>query len=129
MRAFIFLAPLLLSGCSNYTFNSNVDKEIFDQYFKPSQVTVYDKAQLEKMNYIHLTTVEGSVCQQASNEPKPTLADARTQARLAAADAGANGIGLRHAPTGVWQRFTECSADAAHLLRRPWRTTSTYRRE
>ncbi|MCE0558096.1 MULTISPECIES: Rcs stress response system protein RcsF [unclassified Motilimonas] len=92
MRAYILLTPLLLVGCSQYSFNSNVDKENFDQYFKPSQVTVYDKAQLETLNYIHLTTVEGSVCQQQANEPKPTLADARTQARLAAADAGANGI-------------------------------------
>lgn len=82
----------LVSGCSNYSFHSNVDKENFEQYFKPSQVKVYEKEQLTELNYIHLTTVEGSVCKQQENEAKPTFADARTQARLAAADAGANGI-------------------------------------
>lgn len=86
------LITSLISGCSNYSFHSNVDKENFEQYFKPSQVKIYEKEELDGLNYIHLTTVEGSVCKQKENEAKPTFADARTQARLAAADAGANGI-------------------------------------
>ncbi|MCE2570800.1 Rcs stress response system protein RcsF [Motilimonas eburnea] len=96
MRKTTLLSTCILvsfvSGCSNYRFHSNVDKENFEQYFKPSQVKVYEKAELAELNYIPLTTVEGSVCKQLEHEAKPTFADARTQARLAAADAGANGI-------------------------------------
>ncbi|RJG47626.1 Rcs stress response system protein RcsF [Motilimonas pumila] len=92
MRFYPFAALALLTGCSNFSFDSNLDKENFDEYFKPSQVQVYEKEQLEDKQYIHLTTIEGSVCQESERDPVPTLADARTQARIAAAEVGANGI-------------------------------------
>ncbi len=92
MKKLIIVLGLFLSGCSNYSFNSNLDKENFDEYFKPSQVKVYEKTDLTDKQYLFVATVEGESCQRDDRDPVATPADARTQARLAAADTGANGI-------------------------------------
>lgn len=83
---------IFLTGCSNYQFSSNVDKENFDEYFKPSQVTVYSKSELKTLDYKLLGAVEGSSCQQESNDVPADIKEARTNARINAANMNANGI-------------------------------------
>jgi RcsF protein len=83
---------LILTGCSNYQFSSNLDKNNFDTYFKPSQVTVYERSDLVNLDYQLIAAVEGSSCQETINDIPADLKDARTQARINAADMNANGI-------------------------------------
>lgn len=86
------LLMLILTGCSNYQFSSNLDKNNFDTYFKPSQVTVYEKSDLANLDYQLIAAVEGSSCQETISDIPADLKDARTQARINAADMNANGI-------------------------------------
>lgn len=92
LRYITLFFALLLSGCSNYQFSSNVDKDNFDEYFKPSQVTIYSKSDLTDLNYELLGAVEGSSCQQESNALPADRKEARTNARINAANMNANGI-------------------------------------
>ncbi|PKG37367.1 Rcs stress response system protein RcsF [Psychromonas sp. Urea-02u-13] len=85
-------SALSLSGCSNYQFSSNVDKKNFDEYFKPSQVTIYSKSDLDDLEYQLLGAVEGSSCQQESKQLPADIKQARTNARINAANMNANGI-------------------------------------
>lgn len=87
-----FLSALFLTGCSHYQFSSNLDKENFDDYFKPSQVNVYSKSELQDLNYNLLGAVEGSSCQQDSKDIPADIKEARTNARINAANMNANGI-------------------------------------
>ena len=82
----------LLTGCSNYQFNSNLDKQNFDEYFKPSQVTIYEKSELLNLNYETLGAVDGSSCQLKEKDIPANLKEARTNARINAANMHANGI-------------------------------------
>lgn len=88
----VLFSTFLLSACSNYQFSSNLDKENFDEYFKPSQVTVYEKTDLMELEYQLIAAVEGSSCQETKNDIPADLKDARTQARINAANMNANGI-------------------------------------
>lgn len=92
LRSITIFSTLILAGCSNYQFSSNVDKENFDEYFKPSQVTIYSKDELKLLDYQLLGAVEGSSCQQESNDLPADIKQARTNARINAADMNANGI-------------------------------------
>lgn len=92
LRFATVFSVLLLAGCSNYEFSSNVDKENFDEYFKPSQVTIYSKEELKTLDYQLLGVVEGSSCQEESNDLPADIKQARTNARINAADMNANGI-------------------------------------
>jgi len=91
-RLIVIVFIALVSGCSNYQFNSNLDKKNFDTYFKPSKVTVYDKKQLLDLEYTVLGAVEGSSCQEAAIDIPANEKDARTKARINAADMNANGV-------------------------------------
>lgn len=91
-RLIVIVFIALVSGCSHYQFNSNVDKENFETYFKPSKVTVYDKKQLLDLEYTVLGAVEGSSCQEAAIDIPANEKDARTKARINAADMNANGV-------------------------------------
>jgi len=91
-RIFIIAFTVLISGCSQYQFNSNLDKSNFDNYFKPSHVKIYEKQALLDLTYTTLGAVEGSSCQQAENDRPADIKEARTFARINAADMGANGI-------------------------------------
>lgn len=91
-RLLIFTFTIFISGCSHYTLESNLDKENIETYFKPSQVTVYDKDALSKVEYNVLGAVEGSSCQEASNDLTANEKEARTNARINAANMNANGI-------------------------------------
>jgi RcsF protein len=84
---------LLLSACaSDYSFNSNLDSEAINDYFKASDVILYEGDTLPKGHYELKGLVEGESCQADANGAPASLADARTEARRNAADKGANGI-------------------------------------
>ncbi|MEG3755944.1 Rcs stress response system protein RcsF [Psychromonas arctica] len=91
-RLLILILLILIAGCSDYQLHSNVDKENFETYFKPSKVTVYDKQQLLDLEYTVLGAVEGSSCQIDEIDLPASEAEARTEARINAADMNANGV-------------------------------------
>ena len=82
----------LLSACSHFQFSSNLDKDNFSEYFKPSQVTVYEKSQLTGVDHTFIAAVEGSSCQEEVNDRPADIKQARTHARIQAANLDANGI-------------------------------------
>ena len=43
MKRLILMMPLIASGCADFAFNSNLDKENFDEYFKPGSVQIYEQ--------------------------------------------------------------------------------------
>ena len=92
IRFITLISALMLTGCSNYQFSSNLDKEDFDEYFKPSQVTVYSKFDLKNLEYQFLGAVEGSSCQREDKQIPANMKEARTKARINAANMNANGI-------------------------------------
>ncbi len=92
MKQIALLLGLLLAGCSQYSFHTNLDRENFTEYFKPGTVTLLEKSQLAELNYLSLGTVEGESCQSDANQPVPNLGDARTDARRKVADMGGNAV-------------------------------------
>ncbi|GLS91003.1 exopolysaccharide biosynthesis protein [Psychromonas marina] len=92
LRLTALIPALLLAGCSNYQFSSNLDKDNFEEYFKPSQVIVYSKTDLPDLDYQLIGVVEGSSCQEESNQLPADIKEARTKARVNAANMNANGI-------------------------------------
>ena len=60
MKRLILMMPLIASGCADFAFNSNLDKENFDEYFKPGSVRIYEQSELADLNYLYLGTVEGN---------------------------------------------------------------------
>jgi len=92
LRFSVLFATLFLSACSRYHLSTNLDKENFDEYFKPSQVSVYSKSALKTLDYEILGAVEGSSCQEESNQLPADIKVARTNARINAANMHANGI-------------------------------------
>ncbi|MDO6428223.1 Rcs stress response system protein RcsF [Thalassotalea sp. 1_MG-2023] len=84
---------LLISACTNqYAVNTNLDKENFSQYFSPASVTIYQNEQEFTAKYKSLGGVEGESCQRKAHHELPNEIDARTQARSAAYQLGANAI-------------------------------------
>ncbi|MBC8674461.1 exopolysaccharide biosynthesis protein [Aeromonas hydrophila] len=92
MKRLILMMPLIASGCADFAFNSNLDKENFDEYFKPGSVQIYEQGQLADLNYLYLGTVEGESCQSDAKQPIPNAGEARTLARRRVADMGGNGV-------------------------------------
>lgn len=94
MKTLPFTALMLtmLSGCSLFQVNTNLDKENFTEYFKPSSVAVMDKAQLLDADATPVGTVEGESCQSDTTQPVPNITDAQTDARRKAADMGGNAV-------------------------------------
>lgn len=94
MLRFIIISftVLLTTACSNLDFSSNLDKKNFDDYFKPSRVTVYEKPQLQGLDYQFIAAVDGSSCQQEEIDRPADIKEARTNARIKAAEMNANGI-------------------------------------
>ncbi|MGP1832845.1 Rcs stress response system protein RcsF [Shewanella frigidimarina] len=84
---------LLLSACaSDYTFKSNLDSKAINDYFKVGDVTLYEGSDQPKGAFETLGLVEGEACQETKQDAPPQMAVARTNARRAAADMGANGF-------------------------------------
>jgi len=93
MRLFLVLSLALLStACSNVQFSSNVDKENFETYFAPSSVVVYETEDLVDLDFEVIGAVEGSSCQIGENDVPADIREARTKARINAADLNANGV-------------------------------------
>lgn len=91
-RFFIIAFIVSISGCSQYLFTSNLDKNNFEEYFKPSQVTVYEKSELASLKHTTLGAIDGSSCQEEEKDLPASIEEARTNARINAADMRANGI-------------------------------------
>jgi len=108
MLRFIIISftALLSTSCSNLDFSSNVDKKNFDDYFKPSQVTVYEKSQLQGLDYKFIAAVDGSSCQQEEKDRPADIREARTNARIKAAEMKANGIVFQSCLT--FERDSSC---------------------
>jgi RcsF protein len=84
---------LLLSACaSDYTFKSNLDSKAINDYFKVGDVTLYEGNDQPKGTFETLGLVEGEACQETKQDAPPQMAVARSNARRAAADMGANGF-------------------------------------
>ena len=83
---------LSVSACSNFQFSSNLDKNNLAEYFTPSKVTIYEKSELPELEYEVLGAVEGSSCQENLNDRPADIKQARTRARIRAAELNANGI-------------------------------------
>ncbi|MGL5360165.1 MAG: Rcs stress response system protein RcsF [Shewanella sp.] len=84
---------LLLSACaSDYSFTSNLSGAAISDYFKASDVTLYEGDTLPKGHYELKGLVQGESCQADVNAVPASLTEARTEARRTAADKGANGI-------------------------------------
>lgn len=94
MLRFIIISftAFLTTACSNFDFSSNIDKQNFDDYFKPSEVTVYEKSQLQDLDYKFIAAVDGSSCQEEEKDRPADIREARTNARIKAAEMKANGI-------------------------------------
>ncbi|MCL1057616.1 hypothetical protein L2729_06330 [Shewanella gelidimarina] len=88
---------LLLSACAGeYAFNSNLDSDAINDYFKASDVTVYEGSVQPKGPYEIKGLVEGETCQMGKNDAPASIAEARTLARRAAADKHANGLIIKN---------------------------------
>ncbi len=91
----LLIAPLvlLLSACAgDYKFNTNLDGEAIDEYFKVSDVAVFEGNTHPSVPYAIIGLVEGETCQESANDAPASISEARTLARRAAADKGANAI-------------------------------------
>ncbi|MDO6687393.1 MULTISPECIES: Rcs stress response system protein RcsF [unclassified Agarivorans] len=92
---FILTAALSLSilGCSgSYSFNTNVDKENFENYVPAADVTVYQAEDIDPLNAEYIGIVEGVSCQEKTNQAPPQEVDARNDLRAQAASVGANAV-------------------------------------
>ncbi|MCL1138629.1 Rcs stress response system protein RcsF [Shewanella pneumatophori] len=88
---------IMLSGCAgDYTFNSNLDSDAINDYFKASDVTVYEGAMQPVGPFEIKGLVEGETCQVSENDAPASIAEARTLARRAAADKQANGLVIKN---------------------------------
>jgi RcsF protein len=92
MKYLIIAAALCLSACSNFEFTSNIAPSNFKEYFKPSAVTEVDSETLDSVKNRNLGLVEGLSCQITERDEIATEAAARTDARIKAANMGANAI-------------------------------------
>lgn len=91
------MASALLAGCAgDYTFNSNLSGKAVKEYFKAGDVLLIDKNMAPPRPFEPLAMVDGEACQIFADEPPATAADARTKLRLAAANAGGNGVMLNN---------------------------------
>jgi RcsF protein len=89
---FVALLMTLLSGCSLFQVHTNLDKENFTDYFKPSSVAVLDKTQVLAANATPIGTVDGDTCQSKNTQAPPNETDAQTSARRKVADMGGNAV-------------------------------------
>lgn len=86
------LSLILAAGCSTFQMHTNLDKENFTDYFKPSSVQILTKEQVLSLNALQLGTVEGESCQANDTQPVPSKTEAETISRRKAADLGGNAI-------------------------------------
>lgn len=82
----------LIVGCQDVAFETNLDPDNFTEYFKPSSVEIYTNETILEHHYESLGLVTGLACQETEDDFIARESDARTDARIKAADLGANGI-------------------------------------
>lgn len=94
MKKFIVFSAVaaLCAGCESFTFTTNLDPENFTEYYKPSTVETVTDTDLETLRHKSLGTVAGLACQARERDYIATEADARTDAKLKAAQMGADAI-------------------------------------
>lgn len=108
-KALALIVALLLSACaSDYQVNTNLDRQNFENYFKPSSVIIYNADTLPEGSQ-RLTDVTGTSCQATPEDVPASGADARTQARIKAADVGANALVIDVCDSEVDTRNPNCS--------------------
>ncbi|TKB49765.1 hypothetical protein FCL40_06295 [Ferrimonas sediminicola] len=91
MRLATPITLLLLSGCgAHFEFNSNLDSQAAQNYFKAGSVTLYQGEAPPPGR--GLGWLEATSCQQRSTDPIATEADARTQLRYNTAELGGNAL-------------------------------------
>ena len=86
------LLAVLLGGCQDVAFETNLDPDNFTEYFKPSSVEVYTNESILQNRFKSLGLVTGLACQETEDDFIARESEARTDAKLKAADLGANGI-------------------------------------
>ena len=75
-------SSFLITACStNYSFNSNLDSNTINEYFKASEVQVYQGSLQPEGAYKVIGLVEGESCQELTNAVPASKADARTKLR------------------------------------------------
>ena len=89
--AYLCFCPVL-SGCSMFAFESNVDPDNFISYFELSKVKRYSNKELSVLNYEDVGTVDGISSQFTEKDPEPTEKDAKAEARREAVKKGGNGM-------------------------------------
>ncbi len=80
------------TGCSYFSFESNLDPSNMKEYFDVANVKSYTDAELMDLNYLELGIVEGVDCRINEAEGTPTISIAKEDARKAAVLKEANGI-------------------------------------
>ncbi|MBD1390240.1 hypothetical protein IC617_12430 [Neiella sp. HB171785] len=86
------ILALLLGACaSDYDVSTNLDPQNFKDYFKPSEVQLFPASELPE-GAKRIAAVSGFSCQENSNAVPASIADARTDARIKAANQGANAL-------------------------------------
>ncbi len=83
---------ITVSGCSFFSFESNLDPDKISEYFDKAGIKVYKNSELRDLNYEDLGMIEGSSCQEDSSSPVASEQDARIDARDKAYARKANGI-------------------------------------
>ncbi|NMP33418.1 rcsF protein [Thalassotalea sp. M1531] len=100
---------LLVSSCAQIsTVKTNLDKENFEHYFSPGQVTIYAHEKDIASKHQLIGMVEGENCQAKPHLAMPNKIEARTQARRNAYQLGANGI--------VFSGCAEISTKQCHAM-------------
>lgn len=92
MKRLTLLLPFLLAGCSNYEFNTNLDKQNFSDYFAVSDVNYYEANALTDYYVEQLGMIETEDCQPNLDFPPAEQKNAMIEAKRAAAKLGANGV-------------------------------------
>ena len=88
----LLAGSVLLGGCQDVAFETNLDPDNFTEYFKPSTVEVYTNESILNYRFESLGLVSGLACQETEDDFIAHESEARTDAKLKAADLGANGI-------------------------------------
>lgn len=83
---------LMVASCQNMSFDSNLNPENFTEYAKPATVKIYTDDNITDHRYYSLGMVSGLACQETEDDFIARESEARTAARIKAADMGANGI-------------------------------------
>ncbi|SGY82800.1 Rcs stress response system protein RcsF [Moritella viscosa] len=92
---YLILLTILLSGCSKYPLQTNLDKDNFTEYFSISGVEYYAADTLQNYQVEQLGLVEGESCQTADNLPPAEEKQAKIAAKRKASALHANGIIIR----------------------------------